>query len=681
MKKIGLFFLVSIFNFYLFANVDSLKNVLENSSSKSSKIEILFQIGEFFQTENPEKGILYYEEILRLTKNKKNRANAIHKIGVSHFYLSEYGSALENIQKAAKIREEIKDESSLINSYVVLSTLYRINSHYDTAFKYAQKALKIAEKLHDETMILNVYNALANINYELLEFSAAAEIYERCLALAEKNEAKPQISNALTNLAAVYDEQGKYDLALECYSRSLKIDEESNNKSDIATNLTNIASTYISLKNYDLALNYLEKSNEIAEVIGEKLTITYNLYNIGEIYLKLDKKAEAKKVLFKAAKIAEELKHIKLIGEIYDKISHYYEVKKDYKKAFYYIRLSDEYLMKYQELGEDDIKKQFEIDRNFAEQENRIHLMNQQKEVDDTKHKIVVIFILVSSFIVILSYYLMYRMKSNMNKILTIQIEDRTFDLKKKIEEVEKANKTLAEEMRMRKKMEKQLMFSERMSGIGKFASGVAHEIRNPLAVISSTAQYIQSELSKNSEITEMIDTIIYSTKRASSTIQTLLDFSKNNQSDFEDNDISEVLEKVFQMIEVICKSQKIEVEKEISPSLPIILLDFIKIEGMLYNVVINAIDAMPNGGKLKVKASAKNERIILEIIDNGVGIATDKLSNIFEPFYTTKENGTGLGLSLVYQIMEAHNGKIEVESKIGKGSKFTMIFPIDGKI
>ncbi|MBT7469660.1 MAG: hypothetical protein HN692_04555, partial [Candidatus Cloacimonetes bacterium] len=72
---------------------------------------------------------------------------------------------------------------------------------------------------------------------------------------------------------------------------------------------------------------------------------------------------------------------------------------------------------------------------------------------------------------------------------------------------------------------------------------------------------------------------------------------------------------------------------------------------------------------------------IILEIIDNGVGIEIDKLSNVFEPFYTTKENGTGLGLSLVYQIMEAHNGKIEVESEIGKGSKFTMIFPINGKM
>ena len=681
MKKIGLFFLVSIFNFYLFANVDSLKNVLENSSSKSSKIEILFQIGESFQTENPEKGILYYEEILGLTKNKKNRAKAIHKIGVSCFYLSQYGSALENVQKATKIRAEIKDEFGLMNSYVVLSTLYRINSHYDTAFKYAQKALKIAEKLHDETMIIDIYNAIANINYELLEFSAAAEIYERCLALAEKIEAKQQISNALTNLAMVYDEQGKYDLALECYNRSLKIDEKSKNKSDIATNLTNIASTYISLKKYDLALNYLEKSNEIAKAIGERLTIANNLYNIGEIYLKLDKKVEAKKVLFKAVEIAEELKHIKLIGEIYDKISHYYEAKKDYKKTVYYIRLSDEYLTKYQELGEDDIKNQFEIDRNFAEQENRIHLMNQQKEVDDMKHKIAVIFILVSSFIVILSYYFMYRMKSNMNKILTIQIEDRTFDLKKKVEEVEKANKTLAEEMKMRKKMEKQLMFSERMSGIGKFASGVAHEIRNPLAVISSTAQYIRLELPENDEITKMIDTIIHSTKRASSTIQTLLNFSKNNQSDFEDNYISEVLEKVFQMVEVICKSQKIEVEKEILPELPLILLDFVKIEGVLYNVFINAIDAMPNGGKLKVKAFVQNGNIILEIIDNGVGIEIDKLSNVFEPFYTTKENGTGLGLSLVYQIMEAHNGKIEVESEIGKGSKFTMIFPINGKM
>ena len=229
---------------------------------------------------------------------------------------------------------------------------------------------------------------------------------------------------------------------------------------------------------------------------------------------------------------------------------------------------------------------------------------------------------------------------------------------------------------------QEQLVQSRKLASIGTFTSGIAHELNNPLNNISITAESLLLNYADSlpAEIGEMLDDILAQSDRASLVVKNLLDFSRTERPVFSNLDIGEVIDRTLALIKNQLVVARIRIEKEIAPDLPAIHGKLQDLQQAFVNILLNAIQAMPEGGNITIRAGqGPHEDLRIDLSDTGPGIGPDALERIFDPFYTTKTagQGTGLGLSIVYSIIRTHGGTIEAHSDAGKGTTFSIYLPI----
>lgn len=243
------------------------------------------------------------------------------------------------------------------------------------------------------------------------------------------------------------------------------------------------------------------------------------------------------------------------------------------------------------------------------------------------------------------------------------------------------------------KETQKQMIQSEKLASVGRLVSGITHDIRNPLTSILGFAELGHHRLAdpkrefNREEFIEFLEKIIHATKHCSSVVQSLLDFARYSESDgskenFKETSINQTIEEVLEIIEHQIYLQNIKVVRKLNTKLPTINANDSQIRQVFMNLIVNAKDAMPNGGKLTIETQVKADNPEeLEIIftDTGCGILQEKIDKIFDPFFTTKEKGkgTGLGLSVSYGIIKDHEGQVTVESKEQEGTTFKVTLPI----
>ena len=226
-----------------------------------------------------------------------------------------------------------------------------------------------------------------------------------------------------------------------------------------------------------------------------------------------------------------------------------------------------------------------------------------------------------------------------------------------------------------------QLLQAQRLISVGELASSVAHEFNNILATIINYAK-IGQRGAVGPQV-QAFEKILRGSQRAAGIVHGMLGFARNNAVVRQDTDVVRLVEEVLLITEKDLSKHRVHLEKRFHGR-PTAVLVAGQIEQILVNLVINARQAMPNGGRLRVEVgeNAEGDTIEVKIADSGNGIAPEHLRQIFEPFFTTKtpddqgRGGTGLGLSVCRQIIEQHQGRIRVESVVGKGSTFTVKLP-----
>jgi len=227
------------------------------------------------------------------------------------------------------------------------------------------------------------------------------------------------------------------------------------------------------------------------------------------------------------------------------------------------------------------------------------------------------------------------------------------------------------------KKVQSQLIQSARLTALGKLSAGIAHEINNPLSIISGHTQILLMEkLSGRTELKKTLKIIKKQVDRASSITDQLLQFSKKIKPKLKMSDVNEVLKDTLALLKQQLAEDKIRIVKQLTSEPVFIHADSLQLQQVFLNLIVNASHAMPNGGTLVINTMIKDANLEINFTDTGCGIPEEHLSKLFEPFFTTKENGTGLGLSIAYGIIKAHKGDIKVNSKEGKGTTFTIILP-----
>ncbi|MCX7833883.1 MAG: cache domain-containing protein [Ignavibacteria bacterium] len=229
------------------------------------------------------------------------------------------------------------------------------------------------------------------------------------------------------------------------------------------------------------------------------------------------------------------------------------------------------------------------------------------------------------------------------------------------------------------KKIHGQLFRSEKLASIGKLAAGVAHEINNPLTGVLTNASLLLEDLPEGDPKREDVKVIVNETIRCREIVKRLLDFARQTKPQKKLINVNSLIENIILLVRNQTSFRNIVIEKELAENLPEIMADGDQIQQVIINFILNAADAMPKGGSLKIcsKLMENGEFIELKFIDTGVGISEENRNRIFDPFFTTKENGTGLGLSISYGIIEQHGGTIYVDSEVGKGTTFTVQLPI----
>jgi len=225
---------------------------------------------------------------------------------------------------------------------------------------------------------------------------------------------------------------------------------------------------------------------------------------------------------------------------------------------------------------------------------------------------------------------------------------------------------------------DKQIMQAEKMAAIGELAAGIAHEIRNPLGIISGSAETVRRH--ENPKIREeMTHYILEESERINGLITTLLDFARPKEPRLVTCDLKEVLEKTLLLLSPQAKTLRIEIKKEFPKEPLLVSIDPDQMRQAFTNLGVNALEAMRHGGVLKVTVLDNDrDKVIIQFSDTGKGIPKEVRAKVFDPFFTTKEGGTGLGLSIAHRIISQHGGDIRVEGEEGKGSSFTISFPLE---
>lgn len=238
---------------------------------------------------------------------------------------------------------------------------------------------------------------------------------------------------------------------------------------------------------------------------------------------------------------------------------------------------------------------------------------------------------------------------------------------------IEKTNREL-------KSAREQLLESEKLTALGEMAAGMAHEIRNPLVSIGGFVRRLNRRFQDDSQVQTYFQVIINEVERLEKTLNEILDFSQDTRGRFQEADLNRIVEGALELIRRELEASQVTVQKELTP-VPKVYCDERQIRHVFYNLLLNALQAMPQGGVLTIRTASPADPdqpwVVCEIRDSGGGIPPELLHNIFNPFFTTKASGSGLGLSIVHKIITRHYGEVDIDNRPGEGVSFFIKLPL----
>ncbi|MCK4261859.1 HAMP domain-containing protein, partial [bacterium] len=249
---------------------------------------------------------------------------------------------------------------------------------------------------------------------------------------------------------------------------------------------------------------------------------------------------------------------------------------------------------------------------------------------------------------------------------------------KDEIGELSSAFNLMTGRLRQMRELEEELRRKDRLAALGELSAGVAHEVRNPLGIIKNSAQVLQDKFKdKDTKSRELSKFIIEEVDRLNKVVTNFLDFARPQKPNLTGRKIAPIIGRALELMQSEILKRKIKVANKHEDNLPPVLADEELLAQVFLNIISNAIQAMPDGGRLMVssKSGAGSYKDLVEIgfTDTGCGIPAQDLDKIFNPFFSNKEGGVGLGLSIVHKIVESHGGKISVHSRAGEGTTFTI--------
>ena len=531
------------------------------------------------------------------------------------------------------------------NARGILGILYWSFGDYQRGFELANQATNLYQAIGDQDGMAWADNILGGFYYDRKDYRRSLTHYEAGYRLFKKIGDPLGEGRALIGIGNAYHFMGDYDQALDYQQQSLKTLTQIHHDMSISRTLNDIGLIYQSLGDLEQALDYHQQSLAIRETLNYGPGLTTTLMDVGRVYIRQHRLKEAREMYQKALTLSEELRAKPKISKALEGLAEIAELLEDYHSALgYFKRLHEITVEVYSEDGDSklkNIKAAYEVEASKREAE-------------------------------------IYRLKN-------VELKAKNDDLQQTIK---KLNATQA-----------QIIQSGKMVALGQLVAGIAHEINTPIGAIKSgndvsarIATKLLNSLKSDSaminlekELQKSLGILQQSSRnnaraaeRIVGIIRSLKNFSRLDEADFQEADIHEGLESTLTLISHEIKD-KITVEKDYG-ELPRLYLYVNEINQVFMNLLLNAVQASYDGGKIRLKTFRENGQICVRIADTGKGIPREKLENLFEPGFSTDSARVKMrtGLYTSYSIIQKHKGDIQVESEVGKGTAFTICLPVN---
>ena len=701
----------------------------ETLNYEKGKVTAYMRIGGgYFISDNYLEAIESYSKALKIYESRADEfqiSKCLNNIGDSYYYLNDLEQALDFFQRSLRIKEKLGAKSGTARTLHNIGKIYKNQGDYEKALDFLYHALQIREEIKDKKRIAFTLNEIGNVFSSMSNYEKTLEFYLKSLKIKEEIGDKRGTAITLNNIGNVHSDIGNEDKALEYYQKSLKIQKEINNRSGIAYSLLTIGQIYSHNKDYATALEYYKRALLIRKEIGDKKGIADllgaigNIYfykndmetalahylkakklqteinsknglastykDLGDVFFKLENIEKALNYYLESIKFAREINSSELLLSGYKSISNAFYKKMNYKKAFDYFKL---YAALNDSLFSDDLTKriaEMQIKYETEKKEKEIELLTKEQE-KQIQFRNFLVFISGLIFIVAMLLFYLYRLKKQEN-IQQKNVEEQITEINRSLEI------RVQQELKKREQQQALLIQKSKLESLGRLSAGIAHELNQPVTRLSLGLDNILVRKSMHKLDDQYLDNkcneLFKDIERIRTIIEHIRTFSRDqSSSSLERIDPNEVINNSIQLIRTQYRNHDVHLHLDLSEKIGYILGNRFKLEQVVLNMLSNSKDAVDekfdkipesrNMKKIKIRTYAENNKINIEIEDNGLGIPDYEKEKIFDPFYTTKstDKGTGLGLSISYGIIREMEGEISVESESGKFTKMKIKLP-----
>jgi len=655
---------------------DSLKTILQSSPSLTdeAKFELLMELSRVYVSKSLDSSLKFGHEALALAEkidNKNHIAKAAKWLGTVYYWHSNPAEALDYLQQALRINKEISNVEALPACYNNLGLVYNYLGQYVDALESHLEQLKYNESLGNQRGIVSTKLNIGNVYNNMGENQEALKSYQESKDIAEQLGDANAIGKSLLNMGVANMSLKNYDQALENLMQALEIRLGTNNMGDVAKIYSNLGLVYQKEKKYEMAEDYFKLSLKLHEENEYNRGIVASLINLGSVCIDIKEYDKSWGFLQRALLLAMEIDMKTSIEKAYGYLSKWYESQGQYKTALEYTKLqaalSDSLVTK---------EKLFRIASlriaNYVDKKDK-EILEQSISIQQYKSRqlyflLVILSILGLAFI----FYYRYRLNKRLNRVLEVKI---------------------AEALKLQKEQQQIIVHQASLTSLGELAAGIAHEIKQPLQNISLSNESLDMEFREDEPdkgyIKKTIKEIYEDIKRIKFIINEISNFSRGQLEEMrEPFSVNTRIENAFSLARTKFSNRRIDVKFELDEHLPDIEGNPYKFEQVIVNFFNNAKDAIEERAEesdgefnkwMLVKSFSDGKTIVVEVIDNGVGISEENKTNIFLPFFTTKDlgKGTGLGLSISLGIIKEMGGFIELESQPMKQTTMRVKLPV----
>jgi len=743
MKAFFVFILFFCASFIVAQNDDSPSVLLKKlSNAKEDKVitDLYNQLGQYYYEVKYDSAYYYFNKGLSIAR-KKNIQSEIAYLLTSKarviIYEGNYNDAIDTLKKAMVIFKQNNLARAIATVNTSIGVVFYNKSQYDSCKYYWNKSLNIYKSLNDSSGLATIYSNMGVVNYVQGNAEVALDNYLKSLEIRKKIKSTNALASLYMKIALIYqnffqdnlksyqyvseavqiyrnennklgetkalinkantlDHLDSTQRAFEIYLQALESAEEIGNKRLLATLYSVLGDKYTIRRQYKLALDYLYKSLNYNEEMGQIRELAKNYNRIGVIFHELADYNTALSYYQKSLELADKLNLHDEKQALYYSMSQVTAKMNNYKKAYEYYQ---NYVTEKDSMSRRENKQILaEMEAKYTNQQNqqKIEYLEKEKENKDEqlRKSIIIRNLLIGMALLVLAVALLFfkrfRDKTQINNELrqrNQQFASANEKIQQNVSNIQEFNKLLMEKNEVIQKQNADITESNRTKD--RIFSIIGHDLRSPMSSIQTSLLLLQTKDFSAEKIAHIYQLMNSDLKSSLDLLENLLVWAKNQEGKMklikEEHSFNAVADKIVKSLDSVAQNKNIEIDY-IPTENDTAYFDKSMISSVLRNLLVNALKFTKQGGTIRVKATLQDDILKVAVEDNGIGMdqtIIDKIKqkgNYYTQPGTNKERGSGLGLSICFDIIEMHNGTLEIESQLDKGSVFTFSIPIKPK-